>query len=134
MSEKVIGEFDSEEAARAAIARLGQLGIRLNSIETYPSLVEPSITEPSSADRVKGAETPVSGDGPLGHLGAIIVKLFHIAQPDATERGGLEPTRELNTKTPVFVSVHLGETSIDVSSVELALDGAGASRVARHAE
>jgi len=134
MSEKVIGEFDSEEAARAAVARLGQLGIRLNSIETYPSLFATPVTEPSTADRVSGAETPLAEDGPLGHLGAIIVKLFHIAQPDITEKGGIEPTRELTTKKPVFVSVHLTDAPNDVANIELALNGAGALRVARHTD
>ncbi|WP_347555656.1 hypothetical protein [Robbsia sp. KACC 23696] len=134
MTKIVIGEFDSEVEAKAAINKLVAADVSMAKIDTYPSLTTPEKKDPKLSEKVQGAETPMSKDGPLGHFGAIVAKLFHAEDHSEAVSGGSEPTRERTNKTPIFLSVRVDATEGEIEKLELILEGAGASRVAHHDE
>ena len=132
MSLILVAEFDSREAALAAVAKLEDAGVARNRIDSYPGLDPAQPKEPASAEKVAGAETPLSTNGPLGHLQAIVAKVFGSGKPDGNAMSGSEPTSERTGKEPVFLSVHMEGNTERITAVEATLSESGASRVARH--
>jgi len=132
MSRLLIAEFDSADKALAAMRGLADAGINRESIDTYPSLERNTLREPKSDQRVAGAETPLSTNGPLGHLQSIVAKLFGAGNPDDQTLSSSEPTQERTGKHPAFLSVHLDLPGMDVPGLTRVMTDAGALRVAQH--
>ena len=132
MSLVIVAEFDTQDTARAAVARLESEGVARDRIDSYPSLNVNQVKEPAPGEKVAGAETPLSTNGPLGHLQAIVAKVFGVGNPDENAMSESEPTHELTGKKPVFLSIHMEGEIARVAAVETMLSEAGASRVAQH--
>ena len=132
MSLILVAEFGSRDVALAAVDQLERAGVAPSRIDSYPSLAVTQIKEPAHSDKVEGAETPLSTNGPLGHLQAIIAKVFGGGKPDANTLSQSEPTHERTGKEPIFLSVHMEGEAERMHAVETTLSEAGALRVAQH--
>ena len=79
-----------------------------------------------------GAKTPVSPNGPLGHLQAVIAKVFGVGKPDDNALSSSETTAELTGKSPAFLSIHMDGKESSMPRLTGLLTDAGALRVAEH--
>jgi len=132
MARILVAEFDSRDQASLAVQKLIDTGVPKGHIDSYPSLDEHTPREPDKSERVKGAETPVSSNGPLGHLQAVIAKVFGVGKPDDPALSSSEPTAELTGKSPAFLSVHMDGIESRLTQLGSLLTDAGALRVAEH--
>lgn len=132
MSLILVAEFDNEASARSALQHLTMAGVEKSRIDAYPSLETTKVKEPAHEEKVQGAETPLSTNGPLGHLQAIVAKVFGAGRPDTDNVSESEPTTELTGKKPVFLSIHMDGHFEQTPTLEILLNDAGAVRVAQH--
>ncbi len=132
MALTLVADFDSKEKATLAIENLVVAGIPRDHIDSYPSLAPTAVSEPSAGEGVKGAETRVSSEGPLGHLQALLAKLFDVGKPDSPVSGGSEPTLEEAENEYVFLAVEATGDPASADAVRSVLEKAGASRVGVH--
>lgn len=128
----LVADFDNTTKARDAIRRLVQAGIPDSHIDTYPSVKTPPVVMPGERERVKGAETEMSSNGPLGHLQSLLAKLFGVEKSAPQTPSTSEPTREPFAHESVYMAIGLEGLSAGAETVRTLLSEAGAVRVDEH--
>lgn len=133
MPAALVADFDNRSKALDAVQRLIQAGIPQNHIDTYPSLENHAPRMPSAGEKVQGAETEMSSNGPLGHLQSILAKLFGVETSKPETQGASEPTSEPFSHESVYMAIDIAGLSIGAEAVRGLLTDAGAIRVDEHA-
>ncbi|MGI4860143.1 MAG: hypothetical protein ACRYHA_25095 [Janthinobacterium lividum] len=133
MPAALVADFDNRSKALDAVQRLVQAGIPREHIDTYPSLENRMPEMPSAGEKVQGAETEMSSNGPLGHLQSLLAKLFGVETSKPQTQGGSEPTSEPFSHESVYMAIGIEGLSISADTVRGLLTGAGAIRIDDHA-
>lgn len=132
MPASIIADFDDRTKALDAMDRLIQAGVPRGHVETYPTLDTPHPTMPTEGEKVHGAKTDISTNGPLGHLQSLLAGLFGGEQSQPQTPGTSEPTHEPSSHQSVYMAIALDDLVMSVDTLRTVLTAAGAIRIDEH--
>ncbi|MGI4857087.1 MAG: hypothetical protein ACRYHA_09290 [Janthinobacterium lividum] len=133
MPAALVADFNNRSKALDAVHRLTEAGVPRSHIDTYPSLEERVPVAPAEGEKVHGAETEISSNGPLGHLQSLLARLFGVETSKPQTQGAAEPTSEPFAHESVYMAIAIEGLSTSAETVRGLLAGAGAIRIDEHA-